>query len=77
MRPLQAESRSKVMRDFLKKVEAKMQAGGVSVAQLAELTGLSRQYIYRVLNGEHVPSLVVAEKIAKNLGLHIETVDAA
>jgi gp16 family phage-associated protein len=69
--------RNAAVRDFVKKVEAKMKAANVSVAELAEKTGLSRQYIYRVLNGEHVPTLAVAEKIASKLGLHISTVDAA
>jgi transcriptional regulator with XRE-family HTH domain len=68
---------SKTVRDFVRRVEAKMKAANIGVADLAALTGLSRQYIYRVLNGEHVPTLTVAEKIAKELGLQIATLDVA
>lgn len=75
-RPQQASGVSSV-RDFVKKVQAKMKAADIGVAELAQRTGLSRQYIYRVLNGEHVPTLAVAENIASKLGLQISTTDAA
>lgn len=65
------------VRDFIKKVKAKMKARNIGVADLAAATGLSRQYLYRMLNGEHVPTLSVAENVASKLGLHIATVDAA
>jgi DNA-binding phage protein len=54
-----------------------MKAADIGVADLAARTGLSRQYIYRILNGEHVPTLTVAEKIASKLGLQITTQDVA
>lgn len=74
---VQSHAAPKVVRDFIKQVEAKMTTANIGVAELAALTGLSRQYIYRVLNGEHVPTLTVAANIASKLGLQIATVDAA
>lgn len=62
------------MREFILAVESQMKSKGVSVAKLAEKTGLSRPYIYRVLNGTCVPTLGVADNIARNLGLKIKTV---
>lgn len=75
--PRTQQTGTKAVRDFVNKVKAKMKAADIGVAELAEKTALSRQYIYRILNGEHIPTLSVAEKIASALGLHIETVDAA
>jgi DNA-binding phage protein len=72
-----APVRTRTVRDFVKKVEAKMKAKGMTVAELAHDTGLSRQYIYRILKHEHVPTLAVAESIASHLGLQITTSDVA
>jgi transcriptional regulator with XRE-family HTH domain len=73
----QLPTASKTVRDFVRRVEAKMKAADIGVADLAARTGLSRQYIYRILNGEHVATLTVAEKIASKLGLQITTQDVA
>lgn len=76
MAATQRRSWTPAVREFVQEVETQMAATGVNVAKLAELTGLSRQYIYRILNGTCVPTLKVAENIAKHLGLKIETVRA-
>ena len=62
------------MDDFIRKVKAAIKQHGMEVTELADKSGVSREYIHRLLAGRQNPSLEVAEKIAKPLGLSVQTV---
>ena len=59
------------MSDFISAIKSAMNDKGMSVSQLAALTGFSRMHIYRLLNGENAPTLDNAELIANALGVKI------
>lgn len=61
-----------VVRDFIRQVKARIRETGIEMTELEERSGVSRQFIYRVLAGKQMPSLEVAEKIAKALDLSID-----
>ncbi|NLW17444.1 MAG: helix-turn-helix transcriptional regulator [Firmicutes bacterium] len=42
--------------------------------ELAQLVGVSRQTIISIENGRYNPSIMLAYKIARHFGLHIEEV---
>jgi putative transcriptional regulator len=42
---------------------------GVKISEIIRLTGLSKSYVYDVINGKSVPTISVAQKIAKALGV--------
>ena len=46
----------------------------MEITELAEASGVSREYIHRLLAGRQNPSLEVAAKIARPLGLSVQTV---
>jgi transcriptional regulator with XRE-family HTH domain len=64
------------MDNFVEQVRLRMTKLGINRAQLAEGSGISRAYIYRVLDGKQVPSMDVADKIATSVGLVITTAPA-
>lgn len=45
---------------------------GITQAQLAEITGVTRKTINSVENGVFVPSTVLALKVARALGMPVE-----
>jgi len=59
---------------FLEAVKTALENKGLSIVALAEKTGLSRPYLSKVLSGKQKPSLDVADRIAKPLGLEVKTV---
>lgn len=63
-----------IVDDFIRKVKAALKRTGMEVTELAEQSGVSREYIHRLLAGRQNPSLEIAEKIAKPLGLSVQTV---
>lgn len=65
------------MDSFTSQILAKIEETGVSRTELARQAGVTRAYLYRVLDGTQVPSMVVADKIAKALGLVITTTPVA
>lgn len=65
------------MKVFLDQIHKAMKEQSVTVAVLADRSGVTRAYIYRVLNGTQVPTMTVADDIAKSLGLRITTMPAA
>ena len=67
-------SRPTIVDDFIRKVKAALLRNGMEVKELAAESGVSREYIHRLLAGRQNPSLEVAEKIAKPLGLTVQTV---
>ena len=42
---------------------------GVKISEIIRLTGLSKSYVYDVINGKSVRTISVAQKIAKALGV--------
>jgi DNA-binding XRE family transcriptional regulator len=50
----------------------RLQRGAPSVAAMAELFGLSRQHVYRLLDGTYLPSVPTAQRIADALDLPVE-----
>lgn len=58
-----------VMQSFLDMIKARLEAGDVTLTLLARDVGISRPYLYRVLRGEQIPTLTVANRIASSLGL--------
>ena len=42
---------------------------GVKISEIIRLTGLSKSYVYDVINGKSIPTISVAQKIAKALGV--------
>jgi molybdate-binding protein/DNA-binding XRE family transcriptional regulator len=48
------------------------QQRGISAAQLAKLTGVSRQTIYAIEAGDYVPNTAVALQLAKSLEVQVE-----
>jgi transcriptional regulator with XRE-family HTH domain len=59
--------------DFIEQVNSKLDESGMSISELARLSGVARPYIHRILSGEQVPSLTIAEAIAGALDLRIAT----
>ncbi|HHT63797.1 MAG TPA: helix-turn-helix transcriptional regulator [Clostridia bacterium] len=42
---------------------------GVKISEIIRLTGLSKSYVYDVINGKSIPTISVAQKISKALGV--------
>lgn len=66
--------RINTVEDFIRQVKAALKRRDMEVKELAEESGVSREYIHRLLAGRQNPSLEVAAKIAKPLGLSLQTV---
>ena len=64
------------MDHFREQIEKAMLAKDWGTLELAEASGITRAYIYRILNGEQNPSLEVADRLASALGLKITTTKA-
>ena len=56
---------------FLRSVRREMRRQGVTAYRLSQLTGLGKSHVYRLLEGENMPSIESAERIANALGLKI------
>lgn len=69
--------RRNVVEDFIKLIEAKLYELDMEVKELAEQSGVSREYIHRILARKQTPTLAIAEKIAKPLGLSVQILDVA
>lgn len=54
--------------------ELRAQADGMTQAQLAEAIGVTRQTVHAIEKGKYSPSLEVAFRIARTLGVPLETV---
>lgn len=60
-----------IVEDFQAKVRKRLNESGMSVVELSRRAKINRPYLYRVLNGDAVPSLRIADQIATALGLEI------
>lgn len=62
---------SDIMEALLSKVRQSLEAKAVTVKQLADACGVSREYIYKILREDSHPTVPVAEKLAAAVGLQI------
>ena len=62
------------LEDFVTKVREKLDEKGMSLYTLAELAGVGRPYLHRVLAGEHTPTIEWMKKVGKVLGIKIKVV---
>ena len=74
MKSQQDRTSRRFVKDFITQVEEHRVLQNLTVAELAAKVGVSRQYLYRILNGQHVPSLSIAQTIARELGLSLELI---
>ena len=61
-----------VVNKFRTAVKKEIHRTEIPMTELAKKANVGRPYLYRVLSGEQDPSLKVAERIARALGLTIE-----
>lgn len=62
------------MQTFRDAVQARLDETGMTMTALAKEARIGRAYLYRVLAGSQVPTIEVADRVAKALGLSILTV---
>lgn len=74
MNTTQHKRKQSAVDEFIGQVKRQLKKTGMTMTQLAEASDVSREYIYRILSGEQNPSMEIAEKIAKPLGLTVQTV---
>jgi len=67
-------AKRKAKNDFGAVMDAAMQKKGMSQAELAKASGVSRMHIFRILQYPVKISLGTAEKILKPLGLELQIV---
>ena len=60
------------MVQFSKVIAARIKSQGISVSEVARRAGISRPYLHRLLVAQHDPTLDVAERIAKVLGMSLK-----
>jgi len=60
------------MRKFVTTVKREMRRQKITYTQLARDAGVGRQYLYRVLAGEQIPSVGWAERVARCLQIEIQ-----
>lgn len=61
--------KSVAMSIFAKNMNAARKASGMSIQQLADLVGIERSYLSRLIHGHHSPNLILMEKIANACGV--------
>lgn len=59
--------------EFREQVRKQMEERELSISQLARDLGMSRPFLSRVISGQQMPSIDVADKIARKLGLRLTT----
>lgn len=61
----------KLVDQFRKLMAKRIEETGIPMTELAEKSKVGRTYLYRILSGEHTPSMAIAERIAAVLGIKI------
>lgn len=59
------------MDEFVAQVRTRIDQTGMTMTELARRAGVARPYLHRVLTGEHVPTIRVAQQIAGALDLQM------
>lgn len=62
-------SKVSAMDKLIKAIQFAIADRELNMSEAARIAGVSRAYLYRVLSGESVPSVEVAEQIADAFGL--------
>lgn len=62
------------MQTFRDAVQKRLEETGITMTDLAKEANIGRAYLYRVLAGRQIPSIEVADRVAKALDLAILTV---
>lgn len=65
------QRRKSVVSALAKAIQKAIDNGDTTVTKLAAATGITRQHMYRIIDGKNAPSLANAEAIAKHLGLEL------
>ena len=60
-----------ILRSFGKKLRGFRESAGLSQEQLAELSGLHRNYIGGMERGERNPTIISLERVSKALGISL------
>jgi ribosome-binding protein aMBF1 (putative translation factor) len=60
--------------EFLSVIHQRMDDLGWTRYRLAQEAKISQTHVHRIMNGEQVPSVEVADKLAKALGLQLKLV---
>lgn len=60
------------MVQFSKVIAARIKSQNISVSEVARQAGITRAYLHRLLAGQHDPTLAVAQRIAKVLGMSLK-----
>ncbi len=68
-----SKKRLPAMASFREQINAQMKKKQLTHTEVAKESGISRAYLYRILDGQQTPSMKVADKIADALGLVITT----
>jgi transcriptional regulator with XRE-family HTH domain len=56
-------------------IKSEMSSKGISGRKLSEMSGVSMQYMYGILRGEHSPTIDKLAKLASALGMTIQLVE--
>lgn len=62
---------SDTMETLLSTVRQSIKSKSVSVKQLADACGVSREYIYKILREDSHPTVPIAEKMASAVGMQL------
>jgi DNA-binding phage protein len=62
---------SQAVQSFSQLVARKVNRGDISVSELSRRAKVSRQHLYRIMEGDQAPTLTTAERIGKILGITI------
>lgn len=65
------------MQKLLCLLQAAIDAGTITISELASKTGVSRQHIYNVLREKSVPTMDLAEKLAEAIGHSVSVTNQA
>jgi len=58
--------------EFVAVVKREIDSQQITMVELSRKANVNRPYLYRVLSGDNKPTLEVAERIAKALGLSLK-----
>lgn len=71
MRRHSTRRRQTLMENLCEAIQQRMDERGLTARDVADASGTSFSYVYRVLNGKHVPSIEWVERVAKALDLTV------
>lgn len=74
MATITKKTHSKMTDSVIAQLKAAMTEKGISGPKLAEMSGVSMQYMYGILRGEHSPTVDKLSKLAAALDLKLQLV---